>query len=112
MVMGMGIANMKEDAMRKLQADSERVKKQDALWEKKIYSVLYVGMSKEEFKEKFSENILKETPYIIYFHVPGTGEKARVTFENNRLVKYELLGSFYGIPGTGHYSNATSTLRE
>lgn len=104
--------NSKEAAMRKLKADSEKVMKNDELWKKEIFDKIYLGMSKERFKEQFTDYIFKEDNNTIYFFVPHTQNKSRVTFLNDHIVKYELLGSYYGIPGTSYYYDVTYRLKD
>jgi len=74
----------------------------DRLW-RVTHGVLYVGMPEDEFVQRFSPSATQavDRPYIIqrsghryvFLEFPRYGkDKARVTFEQGRLVKYERFG--------------------
>ena len=93
--------------------------RKDRLWRGYTFNVLYVGMPEEEFVRLFSNQAGSgERPYTIeqsnhryvFLEFPALSktDKARVTFENGRLVKYERFG--LGTNPWG-YSNSTVLLR-
>ena len=98
--------------------DRAKSDEQSRLWRVYVYDVLYVGMPEEEFVRLFTRSgSAFDHPYIVaqsdhqyvFLEYPSQEhDKARVTFQGGRLIKYERYG--LGTNPWG-YSNATALLR-
>lgn len=100
-----------ERVKRYLNEMTEEQKKSEEPWRKEIYDVIFIGMSKEDFENKFGEYIFKKDGDVLYFIGPITKNKARVTFYNGLLVKYERYERYYGWVGPAFYSDESIRLR-
>jgi len=90
-----------------LQADEGVKFEKDRIRE--IQELIYIGMPIEIFENKLKGSIIKKQEDVIYFFEPKTDYRARVTFYNGRLIKYERFARQFG---TGTYYDITSALNK
>ena len=99
--------SMRERANKQMD-ESEMPRK---VWNNEIFDKLYYEMPEDQFMNLLSQFIIKENKGVYYLREPRYKEMGRVTFIDNKLVKYEKYGAQYGIPGTGSYRDVTFLLR-
>jgi hypothetical protein len=99
--------SMRERANKQMD-ESEMPRK---VWNNEIFDKLYYEMPEDQFVNFLSQFIIKENKGVYYLREPRYKAMGRVTFIDNKLVKYEKYGAQYGIPGTGSYHDVTFLLR-
>ena len=91
----------------------------EQLWNRYVYDLLYIGMPEEEFVDMFSPPHKEDHPYIaervdspyVFIEFPrydDPKDRARVTFWEGKLVRYERFGRGSNPWG---YSDNTALLR-